>query len=80
MKNLLIVTMVANVCLHLFMGTNIGYLSFIEEGFQTLKRIDSSPISLFCWCFSEFDALISEYYYLLAVLPQILLNLRLRRV
>lgn len=50
-KNLLILVMVTNVCLHLFVGTGIGHLSFVESGFQALKKIDSSPLTLLCWCF-----------------------------
>ncbi len=80
MKNLLGLAIVVNVVLHLFENADITWISVLNEGFHVLKRVKVSPgLTLLC-SFSELDMLIVEYYYVIAVIPQIVLNFRLRSV
>ena len=38
-----------------------------------------TPFSVLLWSFAEFSEVLSEYYYLLTVLPQVLLTFKLRK-
>jgi hypothetical protein len=79
LKNCIAFVMVICVGFHLFSGTKIGFNTFRMEGFQCLKRMNGTALTLLFWTFSELSELITEYYFLLTVLPQIFLSFKLKK-
>jgi hypothetical protein len=79
-KNIFVMVIIYNIVMHTFAGTGITYTTLMAEGLQVLKRAKGSLNVMIFWGFNEFILLLNEYYYVLAILPQIMLNFKLRSV
>lgn len=68
--------MFVNLYLHIFHNSGITFDRIRDEGFGALKRLEGDFLNNLLWSFSELMELLSEYYYVLVIVPQILLNFR----